>query len=72
MATPTYKSEGIEELLKRVTGRDRRESIRSDICNLCGEPAKDFHDDLSRKEYTISGMCQKCQDLAFVNDDGIQ
>jgi hypothetical protein len=25
----------------------------------------DFRDDLSRKEYGISGMCQKCQDVAY-------
>ena len=26
---------------------------------------EDFHDDLSRREYGISGMCQKCQDIVF-------
>ena len=24
-----------------------------------------FKDELSEKEYTISGMCQECQDYAF-------
>ena len=24
-----------------------------------------FRDELSRKEYTISGMCQDCQDMMF-------
>lgn len=26
---------------------------------------KDFKDSLSRREYSISGMCQKCQDKTF-------
>ena len=26
---------------------------------------KDFKDELSRKEYGISGMCQTCQDSVF-------
>ena len=31
----------------------------------CGGPAKEFKDLLSQKEYTISGLCQKCQDEVF-------
>ena len=27
-----------------------------------------FRDDLSRKEYSISGMCQDCQDKVFGED----
>ena len=37
-------------------------------CPFCGKeinPENDFRDDLSRKEYTISGMCQDCQDDFF-------
>lgn len=39
------------------------------ICPTCQKPLKgdtsEFRDDLSRKEYTISGMCQSCQDGVF-------
>lgn len=28
-----------------------------------------FTDDLSRKEYSISGMCQACQDVIFAEPD---
>ena len=35
------------------------------ICNLCNGPATTFTDDLSRREYRISAMCQKCQDGFF-------
>jgi len=36
-------------------------------CPLCGcnEPAATIKDDLSRKEYHTSGMCQNCQDQMF-------
>jgi len=66
---PSKKSEGIEDFLDRfgevAYGRGRIESIENDICIKCGQPAKVFRDDLSRREYTISGLCQKCQDKIF-------
>lgn len=40
-------------------------------CPLCGQKIdiKDFVDELSRREYNISGMCQSCQDDVFGKDD---
>jgi hypothetical protein len=43
----------------------RRPSIQHDKCVFCGGDAKDFKDELSAKEYRISGLCQKCQDETF-------
>ena len=34
----------------------------------CGGDANHFRDALSRKEYTISGLCQECQDDIFGAD----
>jgi hypothetical protein len=34
-------------------------------CVCCGKPATEFRDELSRREYNISKMCQKCQDEVF-------
>jgi len=67
MAEPSKKSEGIETLIDATLpeGRTRRDSIRRDICSWCGKPATEFRDVLSRKEYTISGFCQECQDKTF-------
>ena len=69
MAKPSTKSPEVEETLERVSkemfGRSRLESIRSNICVMCGSLAEDFRDELSRKEFSISGMCQKCQDKMF-------
>lgn len=45
--------------------------VRKGLCPICGEPIneEDFRDDLSRKEYRISGMCQSCQDGFFTEDE---
>jgi len=36
-----------------------------DSCTTCKTPHLKFRDDLSIKEYGISGMCQTCQDKTF-------
>lgn len=33
------------------------------ICKAVIHPNKEFRDELSRREYEICGLCQKCQDL---------
>lgn len=69
MAEPTQKSKAMEKLLHDLTGQDRRTVIRSDMCMAapygCGGPATDFTDDVSAREYRISGLCQSCQDNIF-------
>lgn len=37
------------------------------FCPFCGKPvsADSFRDELSRKEFSISGLCQVCQDDFF-------
>ena len=35
------------------------------MCMTCERGASEFRDDLSRREYAISGMCQVCQDAVF-------
>ncbi len=69
MAEPSEKSEGMEQVITRVVGFDRRKVIREDKCVPqpfgCGGDAKEFKDEVSRREYRISGLCQKCQDKFF-------
>ena len=69
MAEPSKKSPGMEVTLDNLTskafGRKRTDSIRADICVDCGGEAKAFRDELSQKEFTISGLCQHCQDRLF-------
>jgi len=63
MAIPSKKSPELESFLEENFGRST--SIIADICVLCGDAAVEFRDNLSRKEYSISGMCQSCQDSVF-------
>lgn len=37
------------------------------ICPFCGKEVnqEEFKDELSRKEFEISGLCQNCQDSFF-------
>lgn len=46
-------------------GRNRSDTMRANKCVTCGGGAFLFRDDLSLKEYRISGMCQRCQDSVF-------
>ena len=43
------------------------EAVALVSCPACRKPIKegDFRDALSRKEYSISGLCQECQDSVF-------
>ena len=40
-------------------------AIAEGKCPLCKSEIGEFRDALSKKEFSISGMCQKCQDDAF-------
>lgn len=74
MAKPTDKAPEINSILDQILGQinpntnGRERSIQNDICALCSNSAKEFRDDLSKKEYTISGMCQSCQDEFYGAD----
>lgn len=39
------------------------------VCNICGEPILSFKDERSKTEYSISAMCQHCQDEVFTEDE---
>lgn len=43
------------------------EAVEKRLCPFCGESVdgNKFRDDLSVKEFMISGLCQKCQDKTF-------
>ena len=66
------KDSGLESALngiaKAIFGRARDEGI----CVTCGSnkvKPEDFRNDLSRREYRISMMCQACQDDVFETKD---
>lgn len=41
------------------------EDIRNKKCPMCGGDIGEFKDEISKREYEISGLCQKCQDGVF-------
>ena len=47
----------------------RREAIAGKTCIPapagCGGDATEFKDEISKREFRISGLCQTCQDAAF-------
>lgn len=63
------KSPEIENIIKAFTGRDRIKTIKGNSCmfsELVNKPhVMEFKDELSKKEYAISGLCQSCQDDTF-------
>ena len=69
MATPTQKSFKVESDLRNEFGFDRGIHIVANQCVPspigCGGPATTFTDKASEREYSISGLCQKCQDEIF-------
>ena len=65
----TNKAPEIEAFLSLLTNSPltREETISQGICAGCGHDVLNtsFRDPLSFKEFTISGLCQKCQDEVF-------
>ena len=55
-----YLSETISE-----KGIERGKALKDGICFNCGQEAKNFRDDLSKKEYHLTAYCQCCQDKLF-------
>jgi len=59
------------KLMEAAGFKKEMELVENRQCPLCQEKinVNDFKDDLSLKEFTISGMCQKCQDKIFGEND---
>lgn len=56
----------LDDFMKRCFPKEEERKSKGQ-CPFCGEDINytEFRDDLSRKEFTISGLCQKCQDDTF-------
>ena len=42
------------------------------VCILCGKPAVVFRDSSARFEYSVSALCQSCQDECFKGNKASQ
>ena len=60
------RSKEMENVLNKMFPIERG-LVEIGNCPTCGDPINEnsFKDALSRKEFEISGMCQKCQDKVF-------
>jgi len=69
---PTKKAQGITDFLNNILGDNRETAISLGFCIKppigCGKPAIEFRNEISKKEFAISGLCQQCQDKVFGYD----
>lgn len=56
-----------KKIMKQAGFEKEVELVKNKMCPCCFQKInfKDFKDELSRKEYGISGVCQVCQDKIF-------
>ena len=54
----------LDTLALKAFGRSATDAHAQKICVKCGQPATNFRDGLSEREYEISVFCQSCQDEA--------
>ena len=54
------------DFLKKIFPEEAA-NVEKGLCPFCAKEVneKDFRDELSKKEFKISGICQKCQDKVF-------
>lgn len=45
------------------------DQVHRGLCPTCGEKVEGFKDELSRREFGISGLCQQCQDETFTGGE---
>lgn len=58
----------MNKTIMRAVGMDKEvNAVEVGDCPFCGErvDVAHFRDSLSKKEFTISGLCQACQDDVF-------
>jgi len=56
-----------KEIMKAAGFQKEVEKVEKGLCPFCSTPVEmsEFRDELSKKEFGISGLCQKCQDETF-------
>jgi hypothetical protein len=55
----------LEKVDRGAFGIPAKQAIKQKICVVCKDDITGFRDDLSAKEYQLSGLCQGCQDEVF-------
>lgn len=58
-----------KEIMKALGFGENVKRVERGLCATCGKKPSGFRDAISRKEFGISGMCQKCQDSVFGGEE---
>jgi len=58
-----------DDLSRKLFGVSFTEAREKGYCVFCRQEIKVFRDKLSEAENKISGLCQKCQDETFGEDE---
>ena len=54
-----------EDISMMFFGRSVSLAKAGNQCVCCGKAATEFRDEISKREYQITSLCQKCQDEVF-------
>lgn len=54
-----------EDISMKFFGRSVSLAKAGNQCVCCGKNATEFRDEISKREYRISSLCQHCQDEMF-------
>ena len=56
-----------KNIMKKIGFERELNQIKENKCPFCAKIVNDsgFRNELSRREYHISGLCQECQDSVF-------
>lgn len=55
----------VDAITEEMFGERNSDAIDNKRCVYCHKSIIGFRDELSRDEYVISGLCQRCQDETF-------
>lgn len=54
-----------KKIMKHLGVGKEVEKVKAGLCPFCGQSPGEFRDELSKREFSISGLCQSCQDETF-------
>jgi hypothetical protein len=56
-----------KKIMRAMGFEKEMENVAKGLCPFCNKPivTADFRDARSLKEYTITGLCQNCQDKTY-------
>lgn len=59
-----------KDIMKQAGFGEEVKNVEAGLCPFCKGKIdiNEFRNDVSKKEYRISGLCQKCQDEMFGKD----